>query len=515
MSLRFAASPAAAWLEGDFGAGWEAQAGRRTPSDLTPALLAEAAAQDGLGRLLAGARAVTTGQQAGLFTGSLYTVLKALTAAALADALAEARGEPVVPVFWVAGDDHDFDEIRSAVVLGTDGRPVRTTLDGRPADAPMLPAYREILGQRCGPAVAALEAQLPPGPFRDETLAWVRRAWTPQRSMAEAFAVAVAELLGPWGVVVCRGWHGAVKTAAAPVLLGAARRAAELEGALTAEAGRLRGGGADVPVDVGQGLSLLMVEGRLGRDRLRVAGEGRFTARRSGERFTLDDLARLAAGEPERLSGNVLLRPAVEATVFPSVAYVGGPAEQAYLRQARPVFALLGVPQPVRVPRLSGFLIEAKVDKVLAKYGLAPADLGVNQGELASRIARQDLPGSAAAALAALREAIGQRYAVLQVEAASIDKTLERTAENARNQALVAVAKLEKRLVAAIRRRSDTTLRQVERARDQLFPLGEPQERVVSVVSFLARHGREVLDVLAASARAHARAVLEASPRRA
>ncbi len=513
MSLRFASS-AGAEPEGDFAAGWQAQAGRRTSSDLAPALLAEAAAQDGLRRLLAGARAVTTGQQAGLFTGSLYTVLKALTAAALAEALAAARGEPVVPVFWVAGDDHDFDEIRSAVVLGTDGRPVRTALEERPSDAPMLPAYREILGERCEPAVAALEARLPPGPFRDETMAWVRRVWTPERSMAEAFAVALAELLGPWGVVVCRGWHGSVKAAAAPVLLGAARRAAELEAALAAEAERLRGGGADVPVEVGQGLSLLMVEGRLGRDRLRAAGEGRFTTRRSGETFTLDDLARLAASEPERLSGNVLLRPAVEATAFPAVAYVGGPAEQAYLRQARPVFELLGVPQPVRVPRLSGFLIEAKVDKILEKYGLAPAELSVNEGELASRVARQDLPGSAAAALTALREAITQRYAVLQAEAVGIDKTLERTVENARNQALVAVTELEKRLVAAIKRGSDTALHQVARARDLLFPFGEPQERVLSVVSFLARHGREVLDVLAASARAHARAVLEAPPRR-
>ncbi len=514
MSLRFTAS-AGAGPEGDFAAAWQAQAGRPTSSDLSPALLAEGAAQDGLRRLLAGARAVTTGQQAGLFTGSLYTVLKALTAVALAEALEEARGAPVVPVFWVAGDDHDFDEIRSAVVLGTDGQPVRTALAERPADAPMLPAYREILGERCAPAVAALEAQLPPGPFRDETMAWVRRAWIPERSMAEAFAVALAELLGPWGVVVCRGWHGAVKAAAAPVLLGAARRAAELEVALADEAQRLRGAGAEVPVEVGQGLALVMVEGRLGRDRLRVSGDGRFATRRGGEPFTLDDLVRLAAGEPERLSGNVLLRPAVEAAVFPAVAYVGGPAEQAYLRQARPVFEQLGVPQPVRVPRLSGFLIEAKVDKVLAKYGLAPADLGVNEGELASRVARQDLPAGAAAALTALRESIAQRYAVLQAEAASIDKTLERTVENARNQALVAVPELEKRLVAAIKRGSDTALQQVARARDQLFPFGEPQDRVRSVVSFLARHGREVLDVLAASARAHARAVLEALPRRA
>ncbi len=513
MSLRFAPR-AAGTPDGDPQGAWRAQEGRRAASGLAPALLAQGAARDGLQHLLSGARAVTTGQQAGLFAGPLYTIHKALTAAALAEALADARGEPVVPVFWVAGDDHDFDEIRSTAVLGADGRPARTALEERPASAPMLPAYRETLGARCEPVITALEAHLPPGSFRDETMAWVRGAWVPDRSMAEAFAVALAELLGPLGVVVCRGWHGAVKHTAAPVLLGAARRAAELETALVAEAGRLRAAGAEVPVTVGEGLSLLMVEGRQGRDRLRITGDGRFATRRSGEAFALDDLERLVQREPERVSGNVLLRPAVEATVFPAVAYVGGPAELAYLRQAGPVFELLGAPRPARVPRLSGFLVEAKVDKVLEKYGLQPADLGVSEGELTSRVARQDLPSSAVEALAAVREAVTRRYAALQAEAVAIDRTLERTVENARNQALVGVTELEKRLVAAVRRGSDTALQQVARARDQLFPFGEPQERVLSVVSFLARHGREVLDVIAAAAREHARAVLEAAPRR-
>src|SRR5205085_564277 len=132
---------------------------------------------------------------------------------------------------------------------------------------------------------------------------------------------------------------------------------------LAAHALAMKSAGADVAVAVGEGLSLLMIEGSHGRDRLRIGEDGTFTTRRGSERFTQADIERVLREEPERLSGNVLLRPVVEAAVFPTVGYFGGPGELAYLEQTAPVFQRLGVPRPARLPRLSGFLVEAKVDK--------------------------------------------------------------------------------------------------------------------------------------------------------
>jgi len=478
---------------------------------LAPALLAAGAAEAGLARLLGpGARAVTTGQQAGLFTGPLYAVLKALTAAALAREMADAGLGDTVPVFWVAGDDHDFAEINHCTVVGTDGAPVRIALRERAADAPMLPAWREPVGQEGAAALAALESALPPSDYRTETLDWLSRAYRPEHSMAEACALAIADLLAPYGVVVCRGWHGAVKRAAQAVTVRAAREAGAIDAGLAAEAERLRASGAPVPVDVGQGLSLLMIEGAQGRDRLRIAGDGRFETRRAGESFTLADLERIAAAEPERLSANVLLRPVVEAALFPTVGYCGGPGELAYLAQTGPLFEALDVVRPARLPRLSGLLIEAKVDKVLERYHLEPTDLAQDEGALTSRIARDGLPASAAAALADLRAAVTERYAVLQAEAAGVDPTLEKPVEKARNQALVGSQEIEKKLVSALKRANETAIQQVTRARSQLFPDGTAQERVVTAASFLSRHGRGVLDLLFDAARGHARRSLEA-----
>lgn len=256
-------------------------------------------------------------------------------------------------------------------------------------------------------------------------------------------------------------------------------------------------------------MTLAMFEGAMGRDRLRIE-DGAFVTRRSGERLTLKDLEAVLGSMPERLSANVLLRPAVEARLFPTVAYVGGSAELAYLRQVAPVFAHLAVPRPVPVPRLSGFLVDAKTDKTLERLGLTAPDLAQHEGALATSLLKEAVPEDAAGALAALRAAIRERYAAVLEAAIGLEKTLERPIETARNQALHGADEVEKRLVAALKRRNETALQQLSRTRTSLFPDGEPQERVLTAASYLARYGRELLPSLAASARAHAGRLLDA-----
>jgi bacillithiol biosynthesis cysteine-adding enzyme BshC len=505
MSLRFHPTPLPGAGAGSVQRAGEAQARRARDASLRAALIGSGEASDNLDVLLeTGTLAVTSGQQAGLFTGPLYTIEKALSAAAFAAELGAAGRKRVVPVFWVAGDDHDFAEINHCTVTGADGRPARIAIRDRDAAAPMLPAWREPIGSDTLAAIGELEAALPPGDHRTETIALMRRTYGrpgAADNLAEAHACALAELLGPYGVVIARGWHPALKRAARQPMAVAIERAAELERTLAAKPG---------PVEVGDGMSLVMLDGEEGRDRLRIAGPGRFATRRGRHELSADDVLKLMREQPERVSANVLLRPAIEAAVFPTVAYFGGPGELAYLEQTGPVFDLLGVPRPARLPRLSGMLVEQKVDKVLERYGLATSDLAQDEGALASRVARQQLPASAGKALASLREEIRERYAAVQAEATRIDPTLERTAENARNSALLGSEKLEKKLVAALRRSHETAITQVTRARQQLYPGGAPQERVISIVSFLARHGRGVLDLLYDAARQHARRLLEA-----
>jgi len=440
------------------------------PRRVHPDVLASVLPGPGRERLAAGeVLAITTGQQPGLFTGPLYTVYKALSAVALAQRVERERGVPVVPVFWVAGDDHDFSEANHAVVLGRDGELVTIVLRERPHEAPQLPLFRELLGPEVRTALDALEAALPDSECKADVRQWLEACYRPDTNLADAGAEALQQLLGGRGLAVFRAHDRNAKRAATPWILKALNE-------------RLP-----------DGLTPVMVEGRLGRDRL-LEDNGAFVTRRSSERFTRAQLEGIAAETPERLSPNVLLRPVIEAALFPTLAYVGGPGEMEYLPEAGPLFSSLGVAPQTHVPRWSGVIIEARVDKILNKHGLTPADFAGQPGTLETRIAKAELPPDLAESLKALRDEVESRFARISGEVQQLDPTLERTVQSARNAALAGTNEIEKKLVASLKRTQGTLVSQLARARAALMPDGKPQERVLTSASFLARYGETLLE---------------------
>jgi uncharacterized protein YllA (UPF0747 family) len=281
MTLRFVTTPLAGPLTGP-----DPRSGGFDPA-LLPAIVTTPGHEGLRARLeKPGALVVTTGQQPALFTGPLYTIHKALSAAALAEVLERQWQRPVVPLFWVAGDDHDFAEASHVEWLGADGAVTGAALPPRPADAPLTPMYRERLGPGVVEALGALERDLPPSAFRDATLDWIRRHFRPEATMAAAYAGALAELLAPAGVLVLDSTHPAVKRAAAPLLLRALALAPELEADLAAQAEALAAAGTDSGMTIGVGATLVMVECRLGRDRLMRQG-ARFSTRRGKGEYDL------------------------------------------------------------------------------------------------------------------------------------------------------------------------------------------------------------------------------------
>lgn len=500
MNLEFLPTPIGGWPA----ASWRAVAARRdhpVSAALRPAFSAAGDAARGLDALLAGeALCVTTGQQPGLFLGPLFTVYKALSAVALAERLTALLGRTVVPVFWVAGDDHDFLEASQTYQLSRSADPARLALAERPPDAPLVPMYRERLGPAVTAALDALWQEQPETEFRADVREWLARHYVPEATVADAFGDALADLLGPLGLIVFRPTHRAAKEAMRPLLLGALERAGTLDAALARQAEILRRDGGSAPVPVGEGASLVMLEGAQGRDRL-IVDDGAYHARRSGERYRLADLAALAESAPERFSPNVLLRPVVEAALLPTVAYVGGPGELAYFPQCAPAYEALGVEAQVPVPRWSALAIEARTRKVLDKYALTPDDLRLPEGQLEQRLVRGDLPEAADAALTALRASLEREYGVLRDAAAAIDPTLRKPVESTRNAALAGTRDVEKRLIGHLKQRNETLVQQIARVRAALYPLGKPQERVLGVPPFLVRYGREFLATALAEVR--------------
>lgn len=443
-----------------------------TPRRVTQAVLDATLPGPGRDRLAAGETlVVTTGQQPGLFTGPLYTIYKALSAIALARRLERDRKVPVVPIFWVAGDDHDFHEANVATVLNAAGDPVRIVLRERPADAPAWPLMRE----RCGPEIMAalerLRVAAPDTEFKDEVLAWLQASYRPEISLADACAAALHALLGGQGLAVLRPYEAAVKREMSPWLV--------------------RG----LDITLADGLTPVLLEASRGRDRLRRDGTG-FVTRRSGERFDRPTLERIAAETPDRLSPNVLLRPVVEAALLPTVAYLAGPGELQYLPEATPLYEALQVTPQTPVPRWSGLLVEGRVDRVSGKHHLQTQDFAGPPGALEARVVREQLPPDVAEALEALRRDVTTSYDKLAAAVARLDATLERTVDSARNNALGGTNDIEKKLVTALKRSNEALLGQLTRARTSLYPDGSPQERVLTYASMAIRYGPPLLAAL-------------------
>jgi len=454
---------------------------------------------------------VTTGQQPALFTGPLYTIHKALSARALATLLEARWQRPVVPLFWLAGDDHDFAEARTTSWLKTDGSVATGSLLPRPADANQLPMYRTILGAEVETLLAQIQGDIAPYQFSGPVKEWLGRHWTLGKTLGAAYSGSLAELFAPLGILCFDPTHRAAKRAMARHLIKAVGLARDLDRDLTSRATELAAVGLDGGVVVGDGATLVMVEGKEGRDRLVIEGD-HFATRRSGEPFTLDSLQALAAAEPERLSPNVLLRPVVEAAILPTVAYVAGPGELNYWRLTPPIFARMRITPQAAVPRWSGVIVESAVDRLVTELGSTLDELLAPGAKLEARMARSKLPAEAAQALADLQAALARDFDLLERTGVEIAPQLVRSLATLRKKITLTLQQADTKVIAHVKRRETETMGRIQRARDSLRPNNRPQERVLTVAPFLARHGTGLLPEIGTVIAQWYAGALEAAP---
>jgi len=430
------------------------------------------------------ATAIVTGQQAVLFGGPLYVLYKALAAVVVARALEARRGAPVVPVFWVAADDHDFAEIRSTTVLDETGQihDVRYSPHREPVGQP---ASRIALDDTVSALVEELRGRLPAGLHRDEVLSLVAACYRPGATLSEAFARLLSALLPD--LVVLDPSDPALK---APVLPVFARELVEHSptSRLAAEAGqRLLAAGYHQQVPVRAGFLNLFVY--LDGERRAMGWEnGIIEVRGLGRRMPVAEAQRMLEKDPSGFSAGVLLRPLTQDLLLPTAAYVGGPAEIAYHAQIGPSYAHFGIPRPVLVPRPSVTLVEPAQARALEADEISLPDLQADPQGLLSRWARQDYP-EVGAAFDRTRKAIEKEMATVEEMLGSLDPTLKAAADGARGRALHQVETLQEKAMRALKKRDQSRADRLRRTRDALMPGGAFQERGLGLVNLLARHG--------------------------
>lgn len=468
-------------------------AGSRWAESLRDAFAPAGRAAERLARIAeSGGVVVTTGQQPGLFGGPVYTFSKALSALALADALERATGIPTLPVFWAATYDADFAEA-SVTYAAMGGSVERLQMAAPPVeglemcDTPLgdVSAQARVLERAAGSAADPAVIEL------------VRSAYSRNATVGSAFVALMRGVLEPLGIAVLDAAHPAVRHAEHALMLRALERAQAVDDALSAREREMREVGHEPQVAHVDGLSLVFeVKGGV-RERIPIAP---VTASVDG------------AGSRGALEPNVLLRPIAERAILPTVAYAAGPGELGYFAQASAVADALGAAQPLAVPRWSGLIVEPHVRRILDRNGLEVDDMK-NADATLGRLARELLPDGVRGALAGYRAALEGAADALAAAVADGGAPLVSDAvlSGARNSIGHRLDRLERRVVAASKRRHEQLVRDVETARAALFPLGKPQERMLNLMPLLARHGEPLLEAMLDAARGHAAALIEGS----
>ncbi len=440
--------------------------------------------------------AIVTGQQAGLFGGPLYTLLKAISAIRLAREVERRYGVPAVAVFWIDAEDHDIDEIRGCGVLDAD-LALRTLSLPTPTAPAGAPAASVRLGSEIGGVIDALAATLTPTDFTNGLIGDLREAYAPGRGLVEAFAIWLEQRLGHLGLVVFDGADPAAKPLAAPLFERELLNPGVTASLARAAGQRLEAAGFHAQVKTQPGSVGLFL---LGHSRRAIRTDNGHL-RVGRERFSPGELLSRLRGDAACLGPNVLLRPIVQDRLFPTVCYVAGPNELAYLGQLKEVYEHFGIPMPLMAPRLSAALVDAAVIKFVRRYDIAVESLHAQDEAVLNRLLSDQLPDTVDEAMQATDAAIRERMQALAATVSGVDPTLAGAAASTLDRMERELGNLRNKVVQAAKRRNQTLRRQFARAQTQLFPHGAPQERVVGAVYFLNRYGPALIDRLASDTR--------------
>ena len=435
--------------------------------------------------------AIVTGQQAGLFGGPLFTLLKALTALKLAEQVSRDHRVPVVPIFWIDAEDHDWEEVRSCTVYDAELAPRSVSLPSRPNVEP-APVATIALDGSIATAIAELEAVLPDTVFKADLVAGLKRAYTPGAGMADAFGAWIESLLGERGLVVYDASDAASKPLVSRVFahelshVGETVKRASLAGSdLIA-----RGYHAQVHAQ-DESAALFRLDG--GRRAIRKS-DGQFMV--GDEQFPVDALLRQASERPTTFSPNVLLRPVVQDTLFPTICYVAGPNELAYLGQLRGVYDHFGVPMPLMYPRATATLLDSAAMRFVTKYKLPIEALQAQDEAALNELLKAQIPPAVEESFTHAADAIDAQMQQLIGAIPAIDPTLEGAARSTLGRMQHDLQTLHGKMILAAKRRDETLRRQFMHARALAFPGGHAQERSIGFVSFLNQYGPALVDRL-------------------
>jgi bacillithiol biosynthesis cysteine-adding enzyme BshC len=443
---------------------------------LVQALRAQNGESESLQRLSqAGTVAVVTGQQVGLFGGPAYTIYKALTAVRLAQHLT-ASGISAVPIFWLASEDHDFPEVSHAWVFDGAHRPVK--LEVNPPEEAAGKARPVGTIRLSAAPIAELRRCLDSLPFGRDVAALVEGAYLPGATMAESFRALLQRLLPDSGLLYLDPLEPKIRGIVAPFLADALTAAPDLKASLLQRSRELAEAGYHAQVHLEPKTSLFFLLENGERVALRL---------KDSEFASLRDRA-------IEVSPNALLRPVMQDYLLPTVAYVGGPAELAYFAQSRVLYDRLLGRMPVVVSRCGFTLLDSRAEKLLKRYKLPFAQTLVYDEAFQQRLAHALVPETLEDHFETTSAAIERELEGLTQEIEKFDPTLGAALQKSRAKVLHQIGKLQRKTARETMRRNQRACAHAEYLHNLIFPHRHLQERLYSILPFLAQHGPSLIE---------------------
>ena len=448
------------------------------------------AAQKNLERLAKGAVSIVTGQQVGLFGGPAFSFYKALSAIHTARQLS-AEGLEAVPVFWMATEDHDLDEVRHTTWF-SDGKLCRFELAKQDhADAPV---GRVTLGKEITKLVSEATALLS-GPDASSLSEILLAAYTPEATYGTAFAHLFARIFEAEGLILLDPLDEQLHTLSEPVLRKALEQRDELNALLLKRGKALEHAGYTAQVNVTSSSTVLFSLDGGERKVLTLSNNGEgFTS--GGHSASKNEWLERVQKHPELFSPNALFRPVVQDYMLPTVAYFGGPAEIAYFAQSQVLYERLLGRMPVILPRADFTLVDPKAVRILKKYHLEVEDVWQGKQKLRKRMYGDSLPTKLRREFDRELTQMEKSTKKLHTAIAKADPTIQGTIARAQKRIRYQIEKLREKTGAALDRHERVIDKHEEFLENLLYPQKGLQSRDLCFLPFLARWGKSGLNEL-------------------
>ena len=409
---------------------------------------------------------VFAGQQVGMLLGPNYTILKAITTYKLAAKLEAELKRPVIPCFWLASDDHDFEEIKTVNFLDRSGdcHGISYEPAPKPKDVPMSDV---LLDSQIGQFIAAVENELLPTEFSDEIKKWIRETYK-------------------------EGYFPGMKEMFIPLFSREIKGHREIFDIFESKSRQIIDSGYHRQVQKNNDQLNLFITVNGHRQNIISVGDAFKIG--DGDAISEDDLLRLLHDDPMRFSANVILRPIAQNFIFPTVAQIVGPSEASYFAQIEPMFHFHGVPWPVIKPRIFATLLEPHIKKSLQKLEIDFAALFNDADREINKVITSQFPPEFQKKAEMLRALIEKPLHELAISAEKVDKESADALEYSRKRIDHELNHLSKKLLMAHKKRHDNIVTQIRRTATFLFPLGNYQERVLSPLYFMNKYGLDIFE---------------------